>query len=29
LGGLALLVYFGILPVDVAGWGVPRWVSGF
>jgi len=28
LGGLALLVYFGILPVDVASWGVPRWVIG-
>lgn len=28
MGGIALLIYFGILPVDVASWDIPRWVIG-
>jgi integral membrane sensor domain MASE1 len=28
LGALALLIYFGILPVDISSWGVPRWALG-
>jgi integral membrane sensor domain MASE1 len=28
LGAAALLVYFGILPVDISGWGIPRWGIG-
>ncbi|MEB2334403.1 MAG: hypothetical protein OZ914_08850 [Anaerolineaceae bacterium] len=27
-GGAILLIYFGILPVDISGWEVPRWVIG-
>jgi hypothetical protein len=27
-GGLILLIYFGILPVDISNWGIPRWVVG-
>jgi hypothetical protein len=29
LGAAALLIYFGILPVDISGWGVPGWIFGF
>ncbi len=28
LGGLGLLLYFGILPLDLGGVGFPRWVVG-
>ena len=28
LSGIVLLIYFGFLPVDISGWGVPRWVIG-
>lgn len=28
IGGAALLIYFGILPIDLAGWDIPRWVVG-
>lgn len=28
LSGIVLLVYFGLLPVDVSSWGIPRWVVG-
>lgn len=28
LSGLVLLIYFGLLPVDISGWGIPRWVIG-
>jgi hypothetical protein len=28
LGGLALLVYLGLLPLDFEAWGMPRWVFG-
>lgn len=28
LGGLGLLLYFGILPLDLGEMGVPRWVIG-
>ena len=26
LGAGILLIYFGLLPVDVSGWGIPRWM---
>jgi hypothetical protein len=29
LGAVALLIYFGILPVDISSWGIPGWVVGF
>jgi integral membrane sensor domain MASE1 len=28
LGAVALLIYFGILPVDISSWNTPRWVIG-
>ena len=28
LGGIVLLIYFGFLPVDISGWGIPRWIIG-
>jgi len=28
LSGIVLLIYFGVLPVDISGWGIPRWVVG-
>ncbi len=28
LSGIVLLIYFGLLPVDISGWGIPRWVVG-
>ena len=28
LAGIVLLIYFGFLPVDISGWGIPRWVIG-
>ena len=28
ISGAVLLIYFGILPVDLSGLGVPRWVVG-
>ena len=28
LSGIILLIYFGLLPVDISGWGIPRWVVG-
>ena len=28
LGGLVLLLYFGYLPFDISGLGIPRWVVG-
>ena len=28
LSGLVLSIYFGMLPIDVSGWGIPRWVLG-
>jgi integral membrane sensor domain MASE1 len=28
LGALALLAYFGVLPLDAASWDIPRWVIG-
>ena len=27
LGGLVLLIYFDFLPIDISGWGIPRWVT--
>lgn len=28
LGGVTLLLYFGLLPVDISSWDIPRWVIG-
>lgn len=28
LGGATLLLYLGILPVDLSGLGLPRWIIG-
>jgi hypothetical protein len=28
LSGIVRLVYFGLFPVDISGWGIPRWVIG-
>jgi len=28
LGGITLLLYFGFLPFDISGWGIPRWMIG-
>jgi len=28
LSGALLLIYFGLLPVDISEWGIPRWVIG-
>ena len=28
LSGIVLLIYFGFLPVDISGLGVPLWVIG-
>ncbi|MEW6085586.1 MAG: hypothetical protein AB1607_13425 [Chloroflexota bacterium] len=28
LSGIVLLIYCGLLPVDISGWGIPRWVVG-
>jgi protein-S-isoprenylcysteine O-methyltransferase Ste14 len=28
LGGVALLLYFGFLPLDISGWDIPPWVFG-
>lgn len=28
LSGVVLLIYFGFLPVDISGLGVPPWVVG-
>lgn len=28
LGAIVLLIYFGLFPVDISGWGIPRWVVG-
>jgi hypothetical protein len=28
LGGIVLLLYFGFLPIDISGLGIPRWVVG-
>lgn len=28
LGAVILLIYFGLFPVDISGWGVPRWIIG-
>jgi hypothetical protein len=27
-GALVLLIYFGLLPVDISNWGIPRWIIG-
>ncbi len=28
LSGIVLLLYFGLLPIDISEWSVPRWVIG-
>ncbi len=28
LGAIVLLIYFGLFPVDISSWGIPRWVVG-
>lgn len=28
LGGIVVLIYFGLLPIDISSWGIPRWVIG-
>jgi hypothetical protein len=28
LAGIVLLIYFGFLPIDISGWGIPRWIIG-
>ena len=28
LSGIVVLIYFGLFPVDISGWGIPRWVIG-
>jgi hypothetical protein len=28
LGGIALFIYFGLLPVELSEWGMPRWMVG-
>lgn len=28
LSGIVLLIYFGLLPIDISGWDIPRWVIG-
>lgn len=28
LSGAVLLIYFGLFPVDISGWGIPRWIIG-
>ncbi|MEW6240838.1 MAG: hypothetical protein AB1564_08535 [Chloroflexota bacterium] len=28
LGSVTLLLYFGLLPIDISSWDIPRWVIG-
>jgi len=28
LSGIVLLIYFGLLPIDISSWGIPRWIVG-
>jgi len=28
ISGAVLLIYFGFLPIDISGWGIPRWIIG-
>lgn len=28
LSGIVVLIYFGLFPVDISNWGIPRWVVG-
>ena len=28
IGGAILLIYFGLLPINISGLGIPRWVIG-
>ena len=27
-GAVIILIYFGLFPVDISAWGIPRWVVG-
>ena len=28
VSGIVLLIFFGFIPVDISGWGIPPWVIG-
>lgn len=28
ISGVILLIYFGLLPMDISEWGIPRWIVG-
>ena len=28
ISGAILLIYFGLLPIDISEWGIPRWIIG-
>jgi hypothetical protein len=28
LSGIVVLIYFRLFPVEISGWGIPRWVIG-
>ena len=28
ISGVILLIYFGLLPIDISNWGLPRWIIG-
>jgi hypothetical protein len=28
LSGAVILIYFGLLPIDISSWGIPRWIIG-
>ena len=28
LGGIVLMIHFGLLPIDISGLGIPRWIVG-
>jgi hypothetical protein len=28
LAGTILLIYFGLLPIDLSSWNIPRWLIG-
>lgn len=28
ISGLVLLIYFGVVPIDISSWGIPRWLIG-
>ena len=28
VSGIVLMIYFGFLPINISGWGIPRWIIG-